>query len=207
MCSFVNINQLDALNFIISLFQASTCFDHMCLKHVEAWNKLIMKFSASSWLILINKYIEMHGQQNIKTTLCVFLVSTNLSATCPIQRRIEGDFFKSVHSSSSKVPVTLVRFYETCIFLTDCRKIHKCQISWKSCHWELSVHSSSSKVRVTLVRLYETCAFSTDCRKIHKCQISWKSCHWELSSSMRMGRQMDRHDETKSLFSQFCVRA
>ena len=27
----------------------------MCSKHVEAWNKLIIKFSASSWLILINK--------------------------------------------------------------------------------------------------------------------------------------------------------
>ena len=26
---FLNINQLDALNFI-SLFQASTCFEHMC---------------------------------------------------------------------------------------------------------------------------------------------------------------------------------
>jgi len=40
--------------------------EHMCSKHVVAWNKLIIKFSASSWLILINKYIEMHGQQNIK---------------------------------------------------------------------------------------------------------------------------------------------
>ena len=29
-CLFININQLDALNFIISLFQASTCFEHMC---------------------------------------------------------------------------------------------------------------------------------------------------------------------------------
>jgi len=38
----------------------------MSSKHVEASNKLIKKFSASSWLILINKYIEMHGQQNIK---------------------------------------------------------------------------------------------------------------------------------------------
>ena len=38
----------------------------MCSKHVEAWNELIIKFSASRWLILINKYIEMHGQQNIK---------------------------------------------------------------------------------------------------------------------------------------------
>ena len=27
---FLNINQLDALNFIISLFQASTCFEHTC---------------------------------------------------------------------------------------------------------------------------------------------------------------------------------
>jgi len=27
---------------------------------------LLKKFSASSWLILINKYIETHGQQNIK---------------------------------------------------------------------------------------------------------------------------------------------
>ena len=40
--------------------------EHMCSKHVEAWNKLIIKFSASSWLILINKDTEMHGQQNIK---------------------------------------------------------------------------------------------------------------------------------------------
>ena len=27
---FLNINQFEALNFIISLFQASTCFEHMC---------------------------------------------------------------------------------------------------------------------------------------------------------------------------------
>ena len=27
---FINIHQLDALNFIITLFQASTCFEHMC---------------------------------------------------------------------------------------------------------------------------------------------------------------------------------
>ena len=56
---FININQLDALNFIISLFQAATCFEHLCSKHVEAWNKLIIKFSASSWLILINKPFKM----------------------------------------------------------------------------------------------------------------------------------------------------
>ena len=29
-CIYLNINQLDALNFIMSLFHASTCFQHMC---------------------------------------------------------------------------------------------------------------------------------------------------------------------------------
>ena len=28
---FININQIDALNFIISLFEASTCFEHHVL--------------------------------------------------------------------------------------------------------------------------------------------------------------------------------
>jgi len=39
------ITQLDAQNFCvtISLFNASTCFEHMFSKHVEAWNKLIVK--------------------------------------------------------------------------------------------------------------------------------------------------------------------
>ena len=27
---YLNINQLDALNFIMSLFHASTCFEHTC---------------------------------------------------------------------------------------------------------------------------------------------------------------------------------
>ena len=57
------INQLDAQNFCftISLFHASTCFEHICSKHVEAWNKLSVKqkFCASSWLIT-----------EIKMTLC-----------------------------------------------------------------------------------------------------------------------------------------
>ena len=58
------INQLDAQNFCftISMFHASTCFEHMCsspggqnciTQPVEAWNKLIVKqkVCASSWLI------------------------------------------------------------------------------------------------------------------------------------------------------------
>ena len=50
--------------------------EHVCSKHVEAWNKLIIKFSASSWLILRNKYIEMHVQQNI-TILKLYISHRN----------------------------------------------------------------------------------------------------------------------------------
>ena len=39
------INQPDSQHFCftISLFHVSTCFEHMCSKHVETWNKLIVK--------------------------------------------------------------------------------------------------------------------------------------------------------------------
>ena len=45
--------------------------EHMCSKHVEAWNKLTVKqkFCASSWLITEIKHTEMHGQQNVKICL------------------------------------------------------------------------------------------------------------------------------------------
>ena len=36
--------------------------EHMCSKHVEAWNKLIIKFSASSWLILRLKKADSSRQ-------------------------------------------------------------------------------------------------------------------------------------------------
>ena len=110
---FININQLDALNFIISLFQAFTGFEHMCCiiqfcppddehmcsKHVEAWNKLIIKFSASSWLILIN---------NVK---CVSWFSLRLLLrTFLVPRRTERDMIQSVYWFSCKAPAILVTF-------------------------------------------------------------------------------------------------
>ena len=48
-------NKIDSQNvcFTIRLFHASTCFEHMCSEHVQAWNKLIVKQKccALSWLI------------------------------------------------------------------------------------------------------------------------------------------------------------
>ena len=127
---FLNINKLDELNFIINLFQASTSFEHMCSssggkqlyrcddtrdciiqfwppndehicsKHVEVWNKLIIKFSVSIWLILRNKYIEMHGQKNIKTCIQMFATYKHIMQACgllsikplPELRSNEGNF-------------------------------------------------------------------------------------------------------------------
>ena len=54
--------------------------EHMCSKHVEAWNIIIIKLSASSWLILRNKYIEMHGQQNIKICVYVFCMDLKINS-------------------------------------------------------------------------------------------------------------------------------
>jgi hypothetical protein len=42
--------------------------EHMYSKHVEAWNKVIIKFSASSWWILIKKYIERVLSQSVHGT-------------------------------------------------------------------------------------------------------------------------------------------
>jgi len=42
--------------------------EHMCSKHVEAWNKLIVKQILCINLVKYwDKYTEMHGQQNVKT--------------------------------------------------------------------------------------------------------------------------------------------
>ena len=107
---FISINQLDALNFIISLFQASTCFEHMCSKHVEAWNKLIIKFSASSWLILRNNYIEVHGQQNIKSLLkCYMSEIIQTGMTCPLCIRTDDDFKFTVVRNQKKKKFSPVR--------------------------------------------------------------------------------------------------
>jgi len=45
---------------------------HMCSKHVEAWNKRIVKQILCIELVNYwDKYTEMHGQQNVKKKLHV----------------------------------------------------------------------------------------------------------------------------------------
>ena len=48
----------------------------MCSKHVQAWNKLIIKFGASSWLILRNKFSHSQHRgfenRNVATTRSLY---------------------------------------------------------------------------------------------------------------------------------------
>jgi hypothetical protein len=57
------LTKLDALNFIMSLFHASTCFEHTCQE-----TKIVLY---SLWYHHTYRWpsraqVEMHGQQNIK---------------------------------------------------------------------------------------------------------------------------------------------
>jgi hypothetical protein len=81
--------------------------EHMCSKHVEVWNKLIIKCSASSCLILINKYMEMYGQQNIKFRLSTFVRKQKAT-------RFYCNLMTQAVSSSEKLTsITLQNNYET----------------------------------------------------------------------------------------------
>ena len=55
---FINIHQLDALNFIIILFQASTCFENMCSS--SGGQNCIIQSLVSSHL-----YVAVPGQPHI----------------------------------------------------------------------------------------------------------------------------------------------
>ena len=66
--------------------------EHMCSKHVEAWNKLIAK-QKSLYIKLVNywdKYTEMHGQQNVKIWISDSLISQSLMLI--MVRRLKHQF-------------------------------------------------------------------------------------------------------------------
>ena len=99
------INQLDAQNFCLPVHQTATyrCDDtrgcvmqfwppgdeHMCSKHVEACNKLIVKqkFCASSWLITEINAPTCFGSQRIDhqgALYSAWLKITRMVLSCPL---------------------------------------------------------------------------------------------------------------------------
>ena len=55
VCIYLNINQLDALNFIMSLFHASTCFEH----HVLIVRRSKLHYTASHYKIQCIKLVNI----------------------------------------------------------------------------------------------------------------------------------------------------
>jgi len=79
---YININQLDELNFIINLFQASTCFENMCSssgRQIVLYSLWYHHTETSEWskitkIIKIVK-IQFYKYENIVVQfMCEFLV-------------------------------------------------------------------------------------------------------------------------------------
>ena len=64
--------------------------EHVCSKHVEAWNKLVIKFSASSWLIL--RYIRLYSVIGQDTSLCINYVL-----------QLHPAFYQSLHAKCEQL--------------------------------------------------------------------------------------------------------
>jgi len=83
----------------------------MYSKHVEAWNKLIIKFSASSWLILINRLTPnnpyMGRNAPLTSKRCIlYIYSTNIGT----------DYFKHVlYSPFFSVQNAVCFIMQTCL--------------------------------------------------------------------------------------------
>jgi len=70
--------------------------EHMCSKHVEAWNKTYCK-TKILWNNLVNywdKYTEMHGQQNVNI-LDMFITRTrHFNFLCLINPTTRGEEYR-----------------------------------------------------------------------------------------------------------------
>jgi len=114
-CIFISvINRLDAQHFCftINLFHACTCFEHTCSKHVQAWNKLIVKqkFCASRLITEIN-ILRCTVSKTINIQRCT------VSKTINIQRCTVS---KTINIQRCMVSKTLKAF--VCFFLFSLRQ-------------------------------------------------------------------------------------
>ena len=90
---------------------------HMCSKHVEAWNNLIIKFSVSSWLILRNKlYCKTDGMHHLLRLQRQFAQNVLVRTTwrlkfCACANLIKAPFqmgLKSLTNACSRSPQKIV---------------------------------------------------------------------------------------------------
>jgi len=131
--------------------------EHMCSKHVEAWNKLTVKqkFCASSWLITeINIHTYVHQVAffiNFPIKLCVYslLPAKYASPVCYIHwifKHPKYPFFLQSKKWASSHRSTIKLFYMSGIlkvFWTQTKKkshVHFLSLSWSQLHCKQHFH-------------------------------------------------------------------
>ena len=86
--------------------------------------------------------MEKHKRHDFRKKILnikyVFRISLQFCLKNPILIRTERGEIKNVHIQHVQYSLFLSDFNKTWIFWTDFRKILKCQVSWKSDHWEPS---------------------------------------------------------------------
>jgi hypothetical protein len=95
-------------------------------------------------------------KKKLSSTKCVFWFSLQmLSETFLILRRTKRHMIKMYVGLHVKYPLFLCDFKKTLIFSTDCRKILKYEISWKSVEWEpsCSLRTNGQMTKVTVAFL------------------------------------------------------
>ena len=72
--------------------------EHMCSKHVEAWNKLIVKqtFCASSWLITKINILRCTASKTSKNGVCYYLYCSCLLVV-PLDVRFQTNVLRQPH--------------------------------------------------------------------------------------------------------------
>jgi hypothetical protein len=99
------------------------------------------------WLDYVFTYLlkRRDFRKDVEHKMCLLTSLQHLSENFVILRRTERDTIISIHRSSCKVPVILVRFYGNVNLIDRVSIFLLYQISWKSVSWEPSFSMRSDR--------------------------------------------------------------
>ena len=137
--TIVALQKGEVLNYVlwicVCILSFPACKSHFSAPHLR-WYLCRVWFYYIFPHYLINGKIFGKAFRNMNRVL--WFPQQSLYEKFVVLRRIQGDTIINVHTSLCKVPKLILDFNETWIFLTDFRKIVKCEILRKYFQWELS---------------------------------------------------------------------
>ena len=114
--------------------------------------------------------IKRHDYQKnvteIKIYVLVFSATFVLNISHYMKNPVRYCHLCTVHRSLRKGPSFLSDFNKNWISSTNSRKIHKCQISWKSVQWELRCSTRADGQTDTTILIVAFCSFGNANKKI-----------------------------------------